>query len=51
MLKFGTTEETTQGAERMNKALARVISSKGLYAVALLAAFTILSGAFSKFTG
>lgn len=51
MYKFGTSEETMQGAERMNKAFAKVISSKAVYAIAMLAAFALLSGAANKFTG
>ena len=51
MMKFGTTEETMQGAERLNKVLAKAMSSKAIYALVTLAAFVLLSGAHSKFTG
>ena len=51
MLKFGTTEETMQGAERLNKVFTKITSSKAVYALAMLAAFALLSGAVSKFTG
>jgi len=51
MLKFGTTEETVQGAERMNQVFAKVISNKAVYALVMLAAFVLLSGAHEKFTG
>ena len=51
MMKFGTTEETMQGAERLNTVFAKVLSSKSLYAIVTLAAFALLSGAANKFTG
>ena len=51
MMKFGTSEETMQGAERMNKLAVKLLSNKAIYALAMLAAFALLSGAHSKFTG
>jgi len=51
MLKFGTTEETMQGAERLNKVAVKLLSNKAIYALAILAAFALLSGAHEKFTG
>jgi len=51
MLKFGTSQETMQGAERMNKLAAKLLSNKAIYALMMLAAFVLLSGANEKFTG
>jgi len=51
MLKWGTPAESTQAAERLNKLAARIVSSKALYLLAVLAAFALLSGAADKWGG
>ena len=51
MLKWGTAQEMQQGQERMNKLFAKVVSSKVVYTLALLAAFALMSGAANKWTG
>ncbi len=51
MFKWGNMHEVQQGQERMNKLFAKLVSSKVIYTLALLAAFALMSGAANKWTG
>ncbi len=51
MLKWGTVAESNQAAERMNGFLAKIVGSKALYLLVVLASFVLLSGAGDKFGG
>lgn len=51
MLKFGTVEESMEGAERLNKLFAKIAESKVIYVLVALAAFVLVGGALDKFTG
>jgi len=51
MLKWGTLEESNRAAERLNKLVARVVGSKALYLLIVLAAFVLLTGAANKWGG
>jgi len=51
MLKWGTLTESTQAAERINKLVSRIVGSKTLYLLVVLATFVLLSGANEKWGG
>jgi hypothetical protein len=51
MLKWGTLEESNRAAERLNGLVTQVMGSKTLYLLIVLAAFVLLTGAGSKWTG
>lgn len=51
MLKWGTPTESKQAAERLNQLMIRVVGSRALYLLLVLAAFMLLSGAGDKWTG
>lgn len=51
MLKWGTLEESNQAAERLNGLVTRVMGSKTLYLLIVLAAFVLVSGALDKWAG
>jgi hypothetical protein len=51
MLKWGTLEESQQAAERLNGIMTKVMGSKTLYMLMVLAAFLLLSGASEKWAG
>ncbi len=51
MLKWGTPQEAQRAAERLNGIVAKVMGSKALYMLVVLAAFLLLSGANEKWAG
>ncbi len=51
MLKWGTLAESNEAAERLNGLVTKIVGSKTLYVLLVLASFMLLSGAFEKWGG
>lgn len=50
-MKWGTMQDNEHAAQQVNGFFTRVIGSKAVYALAMLAAFLLMSGAGHKWTG
>lgn len=48
MVKWGIIAESNQAAERVNGFIARIVGSRALYALIVLASFVLLTGAGDK---